>query len=74
MNHMHKPNKEQMLYSQLAIAQGIIESIQDNIDDTIFKKNNLDIIAQVLIEGFDMMREEMLKSFIESQEKKSVCY
>lgn len=71
---MQKPNKEQMLYSQLAIAQGIIESILDNIDDTIFKKNNLDIIAQVLIEGFDMMREEMLKSFKESQERKSVCY
>ena len=71
---MKKPNKEQMLYAQLAIAQGIIESIEDNIDDTIFKKNHLDIIAQVLIEGFEMLREEMVKSFKETEENKSVCY
>lgn len=71
---MKQPNREQILYSQLAIAQGIIEYIEENIDDTIFKKNNLDIIAQVLLEGFDMMREEMLKSFNETEERKSVCY
>jgi cobalamin-dependent methionine synthase I len=74
MKRMQRPNKEQILFSQLAIAQGIIEYIEENIDDTIFKKNHLDIIAQVLLEGFEMMREEMLKSFNESEEIKNVCY
>lgn len=71
---MQRPEKEQILYAQLAIAEGIISYIEDNIDGTIFKKNHVDIIAQVLLEGCDMMREEMVKSFKESEEIKNVCH
>lgn len=70
------PNKEQMLFSQMQVAEGLIHYYYENMDGTIFEGDGdlynmagelAVLVSRMLVE----MHTQMVKS---CQERKSVCY
>ena len=71
---MLTPNKEQMLYSQLAIAASLINYIKDNLDDSIFDDMILSSFLHDAKELVDASSDRMHLLILKTQEPKSVCY
>lgn len=72
---MEKPNKEQLMYAMLGIAESQINYIFDNLDDTIFDDEGLNDILSALQIGFVAARDGMNTLFERIQdERKRRCY
>lgn len=68
------PNKEQMLYSQLAIVDSLTDYLRDNLECTDF--DDLELLshmdkARISLRCAHSRMKEIVKN---SQERKSVCY
>lgn len=76
MNLVIPPNKEQILFAQLQVAEGLLAYAYENTEGTIYEEDaeTYTLLAEALVtvtRTLVSMHAQMVKS---CQERKSVCY
>lgn len=75
MNPIKPPNKEQMLFSQLQVAEGITQYVFDNLEGTIYEDD--DDAEEHLFDAMSSLSKAVIQlHYLMSQScaRKSACY